>query len=563
MKRNVFQSLLTLSLVASTLTACGMGTPTARYIPTQAPPAQTVIQNQLPAIQVSNKQPTLPDGKSATAIRFDMDYESSSSSPDPLASANPAATPNATASSDPNAATTAEPQAAPLQPQADEMNVPVGTTKQFTVEITLDDGSLLSSYSRVNWVSTNRDVGTISSSGTFTPRLEGTTKVVASIGGVAVTMVVHVVPGHFIWQQMAAPTKANLYGVKMVSDTEAWAVGAGGTMLHYLRGQWYNLTNQLNPVTQGANLYSIDMLSPMEGYAVGDNTILQFANGVWTRLPVPTQGSFKSIDMLAPGLGWIVGDSGGTAVALTLRGPMGWQPMPTGIDRPLNAVSVIGPNHVWAVGESGNLHRPGIYQFNGSTWEKVKFTNSLIDWKLPTGSYSMKDIKMVNSSQGWAVGTYDPLLSSIRGERGAIFKYDAINDIWSEVSLNDNVDKRYAQVTYNAIGMKDPNEGWILGNTVTAALDFSANPEVNGNLMKTDGETVSPASDFQAQSLPQAFNSIDVVQHGNGIIVGDQGLIMHHQYDPNYRYQQNNFGNFSGQYGQGYTPVNVGTPIGY
>ena len=550
MQRNIFHSLVSMALLAAgTLTGCG-ATPNARYIPTQPPPLQTITQNaNLPQIVVGSKQPTLPDGRTATAIHFDMEYVSSSAAADPL--------PTASTEGDNPASTTPEISGS-TQPQADEMVVPIGTTKKFTVEITLDDGQILDSYSQVNWVSSNRNVGTISSSGIFTPITEGTTKVIASVGGVATTMVVIVGPGHFIWQQMAAPTQANLYGVKLVSDTEAWAVGAGGTVLHFLRGQWYNLTTQLHPVTQGANLYSIDMISPMEGYAVGDNTIMHFTNGVWTRIPNTTQGTFKSVDMLAPGLGWIVGDSAGASIALTLRGPMGWQPMATGIDRPLNAVSVIGPNHVWAVGDSGNLSRPGIYQFDGITWNKVKFTNSLIDWKLPTGSYSMKDIKMVNSSQGWAVGSYDPLLSSLRGQRGAIFKYDAINDIWSEVLLNQDVDKKYEQVTFNAVGMMNPNEGWILGNTITAALDFSANPEVNGNLMKTNGETVSPATDFQAQALPNAFNSIDIVEHGHGIVVGDRGLIMHRQYDLNYRYKQNNFGNFNGEFGQGYTPINVG-----
>ena len=536
-------------LAASLLTSCGRPTPINTYMPTMMPPAQTVTMNaSLPQVLVDNKQPTLPEGKSASDIRFDMQFESAKT---------PTPTPSVSAPAVPGAVNA---QATPVRPQADEMNVPIGTTKQFSVEITLDDESKLSGYTRVNWVSTNRDVGTVSSSGVFTPRVEGTTKVVASIGGVAVTMVVHVAPGNFIWQQFQAPTKANLYGVKLVSDTEAWAVGAGGTLLHFFQGRWYDLSQQLHPVTMGANLYSIDMVSPFEGWAVGDNTILHYINGQWQRIPMPAQGTFKSVDMLAPGIGWIVGDSGGSAIALRLMGPMGWQPVATGIERPLNAVSVLGLNHVWAVGDTTNLQRAGIYSFNGTTWDKVRFTNSLIDWKKPTGKYSMKAIKMVNSSQGWAVGEYDPLLSSVRGKRGAIFKYDAINDIWTEIELNTETDKRYAQVTYNAIGMLTPNEGWVLGNTVTAALDFSPNNEINGNLMKTDGNFVTPASDFKAQSLPTAFNSIDVVEHGNGIIVGDQGLILHRQYDLNYQYKRGNFGNFSGQYGQGYAPGNVGMP---
>lgn len=548
MKRTALKSLIGLGWIASAaLSACGKPSPSAQYIPVAAPPAPTITRNaNLPQLVLNNQQPTLPDGKQATDIHFDMTFESASTAAAEVAADKPSTpTPEETAS-------------AATSPQANEMNVPIGTTKKFSVEITLDDGQLLSQYTRLNWVSTNRDVGTISTSGIFTPRSEGTTKVVASIGGVATTMVVHVAPGNFIWQQMQAPTQANLYGVKLVSDAEAWAVGAAGTMLHFTQGRWYNLTQQLQPVTQGGNIYSIDMINPQEGWAVGDNMVLYYQGGRWTRVPVPTQGTFKSVDMIASGIGYIVGESGGAALTMRLEGPRGWQPMASGIEKPLSGVSVVGPNHVWAVGDTGNLSRPGIFQYNGTTWDKVRFTNSLIDWKRPTGKYSMKAIKMVNSSQGWAVGEYDPLLSSLRGKRGAIFKYDAINDIWTEIELNADADKRFEQVTFNAIGMLNPTEGWVLGNTVNAALDLSANNQITGNLMKTNGETVKPASDFKAQSLPYAFNSIDIVEHGNGIIVGDQGLIMHRQYDLNYRYQQSNMGNFNGQFGQGYDQVNSG-----
>lgn len=542
--RKTLKTLLAASILAS-LTACGQGaTPGNAYVPQQFAPAPTVrqpAQANLPTVQIQNRLVTFPEGTTPTGMRFDMDIVQVEDN-NPLPEAQ----------EDPNAETQSTETVA--EPQADELSVPVGTTEQFTVEITLDNGETMPKQNKINWVSTNRDVATVSSTGVITPVTEGTTKIIGSIGGVATQMVVHVVPGNFIWQQMQSPTQANLYGVKLVSDTEGWAVGAGGTVLHFVRGQWYNLTQQLHPVTQGATLYSIDMISPQEGWAVGDNIVMYFRNGRWTRVQTPTPGTFRSVDMLMPGVGWIVGENAGTSVALTLRGNMGWQPMVTGIDDRLNGVSVVGPNHVWAVGDSGHLSRAGIYQFNGMTWEKVRFTNNLIDWKRPTGKYSMKAIKMVNSSQGWAVGTYDPLLSSVRGKRGAIFKYDAINDIWTEVELHEDTDDRYEQVTYNAVGMMNPNEGWILGNTVTAALDFSPNPEVNGNLMKTNGQSVAPATDFQAQALPQAFNGIDVVEHGNGVIVGDRGLILHRQYDINYRYKRGNFANFNGEFGQGYIP---------
>ncbi|PIQ28698.1 hypothetical protein COW36_11975 [bacterium (Candidatus Blackallbacteria) CG17_big_fil_post_rev_8_21_14_2_50_48_46] len=550
------QRILTGLIASSLLTACGgYSNPitSAQYVPVQQAPAPTVTRSAvLPRVILDNKQPTLPEGKSATDIRFDMAFEAPKDTTIPLATPSASPSPAATGT----AAATAAPK--PTKPAANEMGVPIGTTKKFSVEITLDDGQLLSNFTNLNWTSTNRDVGTISSAGIFTPVREGTTQVIASIGGVAATMVVKVTPGNFIWQQMASPTQANLYGVKLVNDAEAWAVGAGGTVLHFLQGTWYNLTQQLTPMTNGANIYSIDMISNYEGWAVGDNLILHYISGRWERVPVPVNGTFKSIDMLAPGIGWIAGESGGSAVVLRLAGPMGWQPVASGIEKPLNTISVVGPNNVWVGGDSGNLERPTIYRFNGTTWVKDRFTNNLIDWKRPTGRYSIRGIKMANSSVGWAVGEYDPVLSSLTGKRGAIFKYDAINDIWAEVPMADGIDKRFEQVTFNAVGMLSPTDGWVLGATITAALDLSANNQINGNLMRTDGSTLAPSHDYNVKALPQAFNGIDVVQNGNGIIVGDNGLIMHHQYDLNYRNNQGNFGNFSGDFGYGYAQPQTG-----
>ena len=584
--QKVFTSVLIGSL--SLVTACGnSGNYYSPTVPLIQPNVPTVRQPALPAVTVTNRQPTLPDGKIATDMRFDMDILSEGTD-----GTTPTPTPSAAADGTEADATTQA--AAPL---ANEVNVPLGTTEQFSVEITLEDGQMLVNYTQVNWRSENPTVGTISSSGIFTPVTEGTTKITASIGGVAKTIQVNVRPGNFIWQQFQTPTQANLYGVKLISDNEAWAVGAGGTMLHFYQGRWNDLTRELHPVTLGANIYSIDMVTPTEGWAVGDNLILHLSGGRWTRIKSPVEGVFKAIDMLPPGslnnslgynngingsygtgygsgtygnnfgtgynaattggLGYIVGESGGSAVVLQLNPQMGWQPMATGIEQPLNDVSAIGPNHVWAVGDTGSLQRAGIYQMQDQTWKKVNFTNALIDLKRPTGKYSMRSIKMVNSTQGWAVGEYDPLFSSVRGKRGAIFRYDSVKDIWTEIELSGDVDERFEQVTYNDIGMMNPNQGWVLGNTVDIPLDTSVNSEVNGNLMSTDGFFVRPATDFQAQSLPNAFNSIDIVEHGHGILVGDSGLVMHRQYDRNYRYQRGNFGNFNGEFGQGYTEQNT------
>jgi len=68
-----------------------------------------------------------------------------------------------------------------------------------------------------------------------------------------------------------------LYAISMVSSSEGWAVGAGGTILHDSGGHWQAVTSP-TPFT----LRGIFMLSASEGWAVGvQGTILHFTHGEW------------------------------------------------------------------------------------------------------------------------------------------------------------------------------------------------------------------------------------------------------------------------------------------
>lgn len=78
---NKFQKLISFSILASSLlVACGRPTPTSMYAPNLAPPTSTINQTILPPVVIQGaSQPTLPDGKKATDIRFDMKCESNKS----------------------------------------------------------------------------------------------------------------------------------------------------------------------------------------------------------------------------------------------------------------------------------------------------------------------------------------------------------------------------------------------------------------------------------------------------------------------------------------------------
>lgn len=71
------------------------------------------------------------------------------------------------------------------------------------------------------------------------------------------------------------------------------------------------------------------------------------------------------------------------------------------------------------------------------------------------------------------------------------------------------------------------------------------------------GKELKIDTQYQANTVGKSFFGIDILPNGNGIVVGESGFIMHHQYDisrPNYynsgnSSSYNNYG--SPSYGDG------------
>ena len=71
--------------------------------------------------------------------------------------------------------------------QTSPVNLTVGTTQQFTVEGTYDDGSTIYLTSNLNWASSATDIATISDKGIATGLSLGTTNITVAVSGAGVT----------------------------------------------------------------------------------------------------------------------------------------------------------------------------------------------------------------------------------------------------------------------------------------------------------------------------------------------------------------------------------------
>jgi hypothetical protein len=92
----------------------------------------------------------------------------------------------------------------------------------------------------------------------------------------------------------------------MLSSTDGWAVGKGGTIIHYNGTSW---STAISPI--GQDLKSVVMFSANDGWAVGKNGVILLWNGTsWAVAASPTSQEIRSVKAATPLDYWAVGKAG-------------------------------------------------------------------------------------------------------------------------------------------------------------------------------------------------------------------------------------------------------------
>ncbi len=316
------------------------------------------------------------------------------------------------------------------------------------------------------------------------------------------------------WTPFTSPVSTKtLRSVYMISPTDGWAVGDGGTILHFISGAW---SGPVSPGTTANNLFSIFMISSTEGWAFGAlGTILHYFGGAWTALPstlVPTSPvasfNFNSGYFNSANDGWAVGTDGvvlhfdganfGTVTSPTISNftSISFGPPLTG---PINA------NDGWAVGNASSTTEPTIYHWNGFAWTKgiaIGTTNNLNSvfmlntgdaWSVgggpnptatcsalicpvilhftggswntitpPSGTYTLRSVFMVSSTEGWAVGE----LVNTPNPTAIILHYTVTGGVgtWAIFPAPTSPQPIPA---LNSVFMLSQTEGWAVGDNAT------------------------------------------------------------------------------------------------
>jgi hypothetical protein len=146
----------------------------------------------------------------------------------------------------------------------------------------------------------------------------------------------------------AGGTPPDLLAVWPVSDTEAWAVGRGGALVHGMDGGWF----------PGNKQGSVDLMDIAAGadagtaHAVGRGTLATYANSAWTNAGYATSSTPLNGVWTSAGVTRIVGPASNIHVLGRAT------PEPSGTPQVLN--SIWGRDEaLWAVGTSGAIVRRG------------------------------------------------------------------------------------------------------------------------------------------------------------------------------------------------------------
>jgi len=226
--------------------------------------------------------------------------------------------------------------------------------------------------------------------------------------------------GNWVEVPGATPvTKSSaIYGVKVLSDTDVWAVGSlpqQPLVEHWDGAVW---TTVRTPHLEFSGFFqAIAARSSNDIWAVGNrsdlgqvHTLIEHWNGRrWLVVPSPNIGTYDflyGVDVVSRNDAWAVGSSGVTVRTYILMHWNGtsWSLMngPPASNSSLSSVRALSSNDVWAVGykDADNANTPSIFtlHWNGTTWSEIPSANDTVGFNVLTGVDGMAP------NDVWAVG---------------------------------------------------------------------------------------------------------------------------------------------------------------
>jgi hypothetical protein len=238
------------------------------------------------------------------------------------------------------------------------------------------------------------------------------------------------------WTAVPSPNATTgyneLYGVAAIATDDAWAVGyhnianygsEKSMALHWDGASW-SIVRSANIGPNANILRGVAAVSSNDVWAVGLGNSTSNQSGrplvehwdgsAWSLAMTPKTGQafaeLEAVSVIAPNDVWAVGIAGGKTLTEHWNGSA-WRIIPSpngpGGRGGLTSVSATAPTDVWAVGASNG--KTLTEHWDGSAWKVVASPNG----SLPTSS--LAGVVALSSSDAWAIGqTENQLLVSIK-----------------------------------------------------------------------------------------------------------------------------------------------------
>jgi len=192
----------------------------------------------------------------------------------------------------------------------------------------------------------------------------------------------------------------DLFSVSFPTETEGWACGRYGTILHTTDGgaTW-------SPQESGTifTLSGISFADAQHGWAVGNKgTIVHTSDGgkTWTLQESPVDYFHMDVVSISPQKGFVVSER--THILATEDGGRTWEVRFKDEDYILKSISFCDDQHGWVVGEYGHTYHT---EDGGKTWKKQAGYYEM-DWETGfiRGDNFLFDVVTVDPMEAWAVG---------------------------------------------------------------------------------------------------------------------------------------------------------------
>ena len=309
----------------------------------------------------------------------------------------------------------------------------------------------------------------------------------------------------------------HLSALTMISPTEGWAIGNGGTtgtddqalLLRYHDGAWQAL-----PLSASGNeFHALAMISPTEGWMGGmrqvrdpsQGVLLHYLQGQLSTVALPPGvGDITGIAMVSPTEGWAV---------TTTSSPQGypqilhfaqgqWQvALTVTSNAAFTSITMVSPTEGWATGVGAGTSN--LWHYTQGKWQHVLLAD-------PQRA-DLEYLSMLSADEGWGIGTYS--VSSSKSDQvphtaGALWHYS--QGAWQVVSRY--TDEHGQTVHLAAIQAINTGDVWV-SETDSTGRRF---------LHMTAGE-------WQTVDAPirDGITSISFLSAREGWAVGDAGQILH------------------------------------